>query len=890
MSRNFKFTGLLVIGLIFSVASFAQSIRGTVTDSLGKAVPYANINLKNGSNLIIAYAISNDKGGYLLTVPAAAAKDSLRVEISCMGFKKQSKPITNISAPVNFVLSAAVNQLKEVIVKNKNPWLRTNGDTIGYKVSDFSNPQDRVIGDVIKKLPGISVATDGTISYNGKNISNLYIGGDNLLDDKYNIATNTIPNGVVDQVQVIQNDQPIKMLRNKVVSDDVALNLTIKKGAKLQLVGQETVGAGLPGNYDVDLNAMMFKDAYKAINYLKGNNTGYDLQQDLVSHNASDYQQLIGNSLPQPLLSLGTINDPELARNRYLFNQSGVLNINNLVNLKKDWQLRINAYYLHDRQTQDNSQQTSIFLPGDTVRYNESQHNRINQDIFHAQFNIRHNADKNFLNDMFQFDDNHTVSYSDLNTNGAPLSQRLKDHLQSFSNEFNLIQSNRSNNIIQVYSYISHLTEPESLVIEPNYNAAQFNNGIPYEQLIQNVNVPTWYTNNYVSYKIPGSLGTESFRAGFSLQSQSLNSNLVTLQTDHSIHAPSDSAVNRLNWDKRRFYAEAAYDLPGDKLKANLTLPLTLQQINYTDTTYALNRGLTRLYFNPHLQLKYYTSIENFVTLLYNYRNQAGTIEDIYQGDILKNYRTLYTNSADLTLQQNQVGALGFNYRKALTLFFWSVNVLYNHISANNIASSIITDSLQRREALPYPNSTDAWTVNGTVSKYSFALTTTFSGGFQFQSTRTVQIQNNVLLPFNTTSENVNVGADTKVNDQINFSYKANFTRTDSHSQAAESAYHINQLLQQASVNYNPAEFLQLKLAGEHYFTRQQGNPDLKYFFADASAKYKIDKWKMDLELDANNFLNVKTYSALNLSANTLTASSYTLPGRIILLKVLFNL
>jgi hypothetical protein len=49
-------------------------------------------------------------------------------------------------------------------------------------------------------------------------------------------------------------------------------------------------------------------------------------------------------------------------------------------------------------------------------------------------------------------------------------------------------------------------------------------------------------------------------------------------------------------------------------------------------------------------------------------------------------------------------------------------------------------------------------------------------------------------------------------------------------------------------------------------------------------------KWKTDFELTAVNFLNVKTYNALYLSANTLTASSYTLPGRIILLKVLFNL
>ena len=153
-----------------------------------------------------------------------------------------------------------------------------------------------------------------------------------------------------------------------------------------------------------------------------------------------------------------------------------------------------------------------------------------------------------------------------------------------------------------------------------------------------------------------------------------------------------------------------------------------------------------------------------------------------------------------------------------------------------------------------------------------------------------MQIQNDALLPFNTKTESLSLGADTKVSDKVNFSYKATGIKTDSHSAAEASAFHVDQLQQQATVYYNPADELQFKLAGEHYFTHQQGNPDLKYFFADASAKFRIKKWKADFELSAVNFLNVKTYNALYLSANTLTAGSYTLPGRIILVKVMFNL
>lgn len=882
---------LLLCGMALSTLCFAQgNVHGTVKDSTGKAVPFATVNLKNkASNAIVAYSTTTDNGTYNLVLPQGQKTDSLTVEVRSMGYKSQAKSITG-TGPIDFVLQASVNQLQAVVIKSSRPVLRVNGDTISYKVSEFANPQDRTIGEVIKKLPGITVAADGKISYNNKPISTVYIGGDNLLDDKYNIATNTIPQGVVDKVQVIQNDQPIKALQNKVMSDDVALNLSIKKGAKLQMVGQESIGAGLPGNYDAELNAMMFKDKYKAINYLNGNNTGHDLQQDLVSHNYNDYMQRIDNNIPATVLSLGSVNTPALAENRYLFNQAGILNLNNLVNLKKGVQLKVNAYYLHDNQKQDYSQRTNIFLPGDTVRYTETQHTRYRPDIFHAGFTLNINQDKYYLNNVLLMDDSRSAWNSALNTNGSVVGQNFRDNAFSFSNEFNLIRTLKSNYVIQAYSYFSHTTEPENRSIQPSYNDSLFNHGVPYSQLIQHVNVPTWYTNNYLSFKIPGNVVTQSFRAGFSVQSQTLTSNLGVVQNNSSVSLQSDSAINHLNWMKKKAYTELAYDIPGDKLKANLTLPLILQQIDYSDATYALNRSLTRLYFNPQFRMKYQVSAENYLNLMYNYRNQVGTIEDIYQGNILRDYRTLYANSADLSLQQNQQAGIGFNYRKALILFFVSVNALYSHTSANNISSSIITNNVQKRVMLPYPNSTDSWMLNGSVSKYSFALRTTFSSGVQWQSSRSVQIQNNTLLPFNTETESLSFGAETKVSSQVNFSYKATGIQTASHSTVEASAFHINQLQQQASVNYNPMDELQFKLSGEHYFTRQQGNPDLKYFFADASVKYRLTKLKADFELSAANFLNVKTYNALYLSANALTASSYTLPGRIVLLKVMFNL
>lgn len=875
-------TIMLLGSILLPLASSGQWVSGTVRDSTGGVLPGASINLKKTSDeRIVAYAITNDKGEYEVSIPAAIPSTDLYVEAHYIGYKTQHKPVGNIPGKIDFILHPSATELEAIVVQTKKFVLRTNGDTLSYNVSDFSNPQDRVIGDVIKRLPGISVASDGTISYNSRPITTVYVGGDNLLDGRYNIATNAIPQGVVSKVQVIDNDQPVKVLQQKLASNEVALNLTFKKTGKQRLFGQEILGAGIPGNYYADLNAMLFNDHFKAINQLAANNTGYGLQRDLVSHTETDYRQFIGQELPQTLLSLGSVNNPDLARNRYLFNHAQVINVNNLVNLKSDWQLRVNAFYIYDRQQQNYSQHSIFYLPGDTVQYTELQDNRFRSDWLHTQFTIQHNTPKSYLKNVLQLDDNQWTGNSALTTNNTLLYQTLGKHSTDFSNELNLITSTRSGHIVQLYSYISHLAQPEKLVIGPDYQSALFNNGDPYEQLVQQVNVPTWYNNNYLSYKIPGSWITQSFRAGFSIQSQLLASGLTP---------GGDSSVNHLNWNKQKWYGEAAYDIPVGKLKANLSLPLTFEQIDYTDKGQALRKDLTRLYFNPQLQLKYYTSTENFMTVLYNFHSQRGTIEDIYPGYILKDYRTLYANNASLTLQQNQVATIGFNYRKALQLFFWSLNVTYHHNHANNITSAVITNNLQRNITLPYPNNINAWTANGTVSKYSFVLATTFGGFIQWQSSHSLQFQNNQLLPFHTISTSVGISADTKLNDQLDLSYKTSFNETGSHFSMDAGTQHIDQLQQQLTLHYNPSRLLQCKLSGEHYFTRQSDNADLNYFFADASLKYRFNKRKIDLELDANNVLNVRTYNALYLTANTLVANSYTLPGRIILFKVLFNL
>jgi hypothetical protein len=117
MSRRNKSAGAFLFWMLMGMVCLGQSIKGKVTDSLGKPLSYAGINLKNSASLIIAYTTSDANGLYSLNIPADADKTGLTLEASCIGFKMAAVPVGNFTLPYNFKLTGAVHQLQPFTLK-----------------------------------------------------------------------------------------------------------------------------------------------------------------------------------------------------------------------------------------------------------------------------------------------------------------------------------------------------------------------------------------------------------------------------------------------------------------------------------------------------------------------------------------------------------------------------------------------------------------------------------------------------------------------------------------------------------------------------------------------------------------------------------------------------
>ena len=134
--------------------------------------------------------------------------------------------------------------LQEVIVKAEP--ISQKGDTVSYLVSSFASENDRVIGDVLKKMPGIKVLSGGAIHYNGKEINKFYIENLDLLQGRYSVATNNISAKDVASVEVFEYHQPIKALAETNPTDRAALNIKLKNSAKGTLNAVAQLGIGTP--------------------------------------------------------------------------------------------------------------------------------------------------------------------------------------------------------------------------------------------------------------------------------------------------------------------------------------------------------------------------------------------------------------------------------------------------------------------------------------------------------------------------------------------------------------------------------------------------------------------------------------------------------------------
>ncbi|WP_299114401.1 TonB-dependent receptor [uncultured Winogradskyella sp.] len=236
----------LLVLLCFVVAgsTFAQiKMQGVVKDSIGKPLELANvIAINQKTNALESYAITNDKGKYILSL---GKNGTYKIQVSYIGLKTFEQVIStqevNISKDFKLLTD---NALDAVELTYEMP-VTIKGDTLIYNADSFKNGSERKLEDVLEKLPGVEINEDGQIEVEGKTVNKLMVNGKDFFDGDTKLATKNIPSNAVDKVQVLRNYSEVGQLRSVTNNqDNVAINIKLKEGKENFWFGDITAGAG----------------------------------------------------------------------------------------------------------------------------------------------------------------------------------------------------------------------------------------------------------------------------------------------------------------------------------------------------------------------------------------------------------------------------------------------------------------------------------------------------------------------------------------------------------------------------------------------------------------------------------------------------------------------
>ncbi len=884
---------LLLVGCLGMLLVFSRlhgqgiSITGKVSDSLGKPVASVSITLSNNGGNILAFAISSQSGAYTIQYNGVFKKDSFRVIANTAGYNRQVMGVKQAQQKIDFILSPSFTKLPDVKVNSNRSLLRKEGDTLNYDVGAFTSPHDRTIGDVIRKLPGVDVAENGQISYGGKPINRFYIDGDNVLDGKYNIATKSLPNDMVAKVQVLENHQPVKVLKDMVPSDQAAMNIVLKDKARLKMMTSGDLALGTPDVYNTTVNTMLFNKKLKFINYAKFNNAGIDISDDVINHFGW------ANEPPPRLLSASTAGNPDLPKKRYLFNNIGLINANDFVKLKDELELKINSFYLFDRQLQFSKRSSSFFLPGDTIRYQEKQDSRTISNTFNTTVTVTANRKAYYLNNVTVLENTPMRINAGLEaTTNSNIYQQLSGTTTNISNRLNFIKRSARERVLEVSSFINHISNPATLQVWPGLYASEFNNGNAFSALWQQAAVPTFYTDNYIRLGNGGRRFKQSFKLGASYQDQQLQSSLEAQQLAGNKVSVGDSFVNHLNWSRLKAYLETELVYKTDRTTLVVTVPVTFQDIRYKGRT--VNNHLTAFPVTPSARLSFLVGKESALNFYYTYGNNWGNINEVYDSYIMTGYRGFYSNSNLLTQTRSGTYSGSYQFKNTLKIFFFSVGGSYAVYEANTISDTRISSVIQQSKLVYFNNVSTRRNLNGSISKYIFPLRTTIGGKASWIQSVGNQLQNGDLLKIQGNTYLFNTSANTKVSAWMNIGYTGSFTTYNSrflsntHS-SGPAAPSVQKWQHELNVDFNIKTNLLFRVSGQNSSYLAPGSPGRNFSFLDAYATYKLNKLRTDIEFSITNIAGVDSYSNIDLSANSIMESSWNIRPRMVMVKFYFR-
>lgn len=822
-------------------------ISGSVADSVQQPLSDINIMIfQKHSGILKAYSITGSDGKYAVEVNLDA--DSLDIMVSSIHYERIKYTLANRTQQLDFLLKPDT-KLLETFTLRANP-IDKKGDTLSYLVEYFKGKEDRSIEDVLKKLPGIEVEESGKILYQGMPINKFYVEGLDLTDGRYSMISSNLPHEAVSTVEVFEKHQPIRILEDRVYSPQAALNIKLKK--KAAYTGSGSVASGFsPGLWDLKLTPMLLSTDFQLLASYQTNNTGNDVSRQLQQLIPRDRQ--VFPFQPSESIMLFDLASAEqygaIDKKRYLDNRVHLANINVLVPLKKDLQLRANVYFVDDVRENQSFEERIYYLPEDTILLNQDYSRKQNKRYWQGTFDLNRNTSNNYLKNKTHFtvqDDAHKERIINaLDT----INQIISAPYQRFSNTLNSIFKS-GEALIEFQSLLQYDKGPQELSVAPGQFEAIVNSGEAYDEAFQSTTLERFYTDHYVGSNFRWKRWVLSLRLGFAFRMQSLRSELQ-ISDDNTLFEAGESFNNNMEANQYQLYLIPALEYKYKAFRFSLDWPFNQQELHLKDSEINQSQNFTKLLQAPKLYF-YYTfgGFWDLKTSWYYYQRMSDP-DDFYYAYLLKNYRELIKTEALIQQTNQHIASASLSYRNTISAFFNTLTYIYVQRDMN------LTYSMQLQEngtfvvtAQQIPNISQTHNVQFRSSKYVNAIKSSLSLNAAFMLNQGKTLVNADLFDTETMQYSFTPEVYFQATTWLNLNYKLHHSVMNS-SINSELRNQIRLNKHYFTLNLFPADNQMLTFNMEYFQYNKTA-----YNFVDLMYRYSFKKSRFDLEARWNNILN----------------------------------
>lgn len=258
------------------------TISGKIIDTdTNEPISEATIRiLQAGDSTFVAGKASDKNGAFSIPVKIG----TYIVRVSFIGYTDFFKDVqTSTSTPdvdMNIIqLITSDLLLDETIVSAKAAEIIVRGDTIEYNADSYKVTESAVLEDLLKKMPGVEISNEGTITINGKEIKKILVDGKEFFSSDPKVASKNLPAKVINKLQVLDRRTDMAQMTGFDDGDEeTVLNLEFKPGMKQGVFGNAFVGYGSKDRYEANtvLNYMRENDQLTFIGGANNiNNAGF---------------------------------------------------------------------------------------------------------------------------------------------------------------------------------------------------------------------------------------------------------------------------------------------------------------------------------------------------------------------------------------------------------------------------------------------------------------------------------------------------------------------------------------------------------------------------------------------------------------------------------------